>query len=178
MHHPTDRIAHTTAFVTPVVEHWLERDSWYSVRYYNDPVYISFWFSLCSIYFILVWNSILEKGDNIALSIWYFPFLLLIGKKGRKCLFNDALNTFYLRFYDVEHMVKDQSDSKRGIPLPPDGLLFPIGSKSYFIWNIPRTGYHIPQALLPHGTIMRNRSDDPSHHERTLYHRAASRLCC
>ena len=23
MHHPTDRITHTTAFVTPVVEHWL-----------------------------------------------------------------------------------------------------------------------------------------------------------
>ena len=26
MHHPTDRIAQTTAFVTPVVEHWLERE--------------------------------------------------------------------------------------------------------------------------------------------------------
>ena len=26
MHHPTGRIAHTTAFVTPVVEHWLERE--------------------------------------------------------------------------------------------------------------------------------------------------------
>ena len=26
MHYPTDRIAHTTAFVTPVVEHWLERE--------------------------------------------------------------------------------------------------------------------------------------------------------
>ena len=26
MLHPTDRIAHTTAFVTPVVEHWLERE--------------------------------------------------------------------------------------------------------------------------------------------------------
>ena len=26
MHHPTDRIAHTTAFVTPVVEYWLERE--------------------------------------------------------------------------------------------------------------------------------------------------------
>ena len=25
MYHPTDRIAHTTAFVTPVLEHWLER---------------------------------------------------------------------------------------------------------------------------------------------------------
>ena len=26
MHHPTDRKAHTTAFVTPVMEHWLERE--------------------------------------------------------------------------------------------------------------------------------------------------------
>ena len=26
MHHPTVMLAHTTAFVTPVVEHWLERD--------------------------------------------------------------------------------------------------------------------------------------------------------
>ena len=26
MHHPTDRITHTTAFVTPVMEHWLERE--------------------------------------------------------------------------------------------------------------------------------------------------------
>ena len=25
MHHPTDRIEHTKTFVTPVVEHWLER---------------------------------------------------------------------------------------------------------------------------------------------------------
>ena len=25
-HYPTDRIAHTTTFVTPVVEHWLERE--------------------------------------------------------------------------------------------------------------------------------------------------------
>ena len=26
MHHPTDRIVHTTVFVTPVVEHWLDRE--------------------------------------------------------------------------------------------------------------------------------------------------------
>ena len=26
MHHPTDMIAHTTAFVTSIVEHWLERE--------------------------------------------------------------------------------------------------------------------------------------------------------
>ena len=44
-------------------------------------------------------------------------------------LFNDALNTFYLRLYGVIHMVKDHSDSERGNPLPPHGLLLPIGSK-------------------------------------------------
>ena len=34
---------------------------------------------------------------------------------------------FYLRLYDVGHMVKDHSDSERGNPLPPlHGLLFPI----------------------------------------------------
>ena len=27
MHHPTDRIAHITAFVTLVVEHWLEQET-------------------------------------------------------------------------------------------------------------------------------------------------------
>ena len=26
MHHPTDWITHTTAFVIPVVEHWLEQE--------------------------------------------------------------------------------------------------------------------------------------------------------
>ena len=29
-------------------------------------------------------------------------------------LFNDALNTFYLRIYGIRHMVKDHSDNERG----------------------------------------------------------------
>ena len=64
-------------------------------------------------------------------------------KKRRKegiVLFNDALNTFYLRLYGVRHMVKDHSDSERGNPLPPHGLLFPISSKGSFICIIPQTG--------------------------------------
>ena len=32
----------------------------------------------------------------------------------RNVLFNDALNTFYLRLYGVRHMVKDHSDSATG----------------------------------------------------------------
>ena len=44
-------------------------------------------------------------------------------------LFNDALNTFYLRLYGVEHMVKDHSDSERGNLLPPHRLLFRLAAR-------------------------------------------------
>ena len=36
-----------------------------------------------------------------------------LGRKEGNILFNDALNTFYLRLYGVGHMVKDYSDSER-----------------------------------------------------------------
>ena len=55
----------------------------------------------------------------------------------RNVLFNDALNTFYLRLYGARDMVKDHSDSEKGNPLPPHGLLFPINSKGSFICTIP-----------------------------------------
>ena len=61
-------------------------------------------------------------------------------ERERNVLFNDALNRFYLRLYGVEHMVKDHSDSEKGNPLPPHGLLFPISSKGSFICIIPQTG--------------------------------------
>ena len=70
------------------------------------------------------------------------------GRKEGNVLFNDPLNTFYLRLYGVRHMVKDHSDSEKGNPLTPHGLLFPISSKGSFICTIPQTGYHIPQLLL------------------------------
>ena len=41
MHHPTDRIKHTTAFVTPVVEHCLEREiaaAGFLSRYLSGPL--------------------------------------------------------------------------------------------------------------------------------------------
>ena len=45
-------------------------------------------------------------------------------RRRRKCLFNDALNTFYIRlYYGVRHMVKEHSESERGNPLPPHWLL-------------------------------------------------------
>ena len=58
------------------------------------------------------------------------------GRKEGNVLFNDTLNTFYLRLYGVGHMVKDHSDSEIGNPL----LLFPINHKGSFICTIPQTG--------------------------------------
>ena len=59
------------------------------------------------------------------------------GRKEANVLFNDAFNTFFIYCY----MVKNHSDSERGNPLPPHGLLFPISSKvGFFICIIPQTG--------------------------------------
>ena len=77
--------------------------------------------------------------------LWYTSRGALAGtrererERERNVLFNDALNTFYLRLYGVRHMVKDHSDSERGNPLPPHRLLFPISSKGSFIYTIPQT---------------------------------------
>ena len=44
--------------------------------------------------------------------------LYKMGKEGKEgnVVFNDALNTFYLRLYGVRHMAKVPSDSERGNP--------------------------------------------------------------
>ena len=63
-----------------------------------------------------------------------------IAERERNVLFNDALNTFYLRLYGVRHMVKDHSDSEKENPLPSHRLLLSINSKGSFICTIPHTG--------------------------------------
>ena len=47
-------------------------------------------------------------------------------REERNVLFNDELNTFHLQLYGIRLMVKNHSDSERGIPLPPKGLFFLI----------------------------------------------------
>ena len=59
---------------------------------------------------------------------------------GGDFLFNDALNTFYLRLYGVKYKVKDHSDSEKGNPLLPHRLLLSINSKGSFLCTIPQTG--------------------------------------
>ena len=67
----------------------------------------------------------------------------------RNVLFNNTLNTFYIRLYGIGHMVKDHSDSERGNLLPPHGLLFPISSKGSFIWIIPDGITHTTTFVTP-----------------------------
>ena len=72
---------------------------------------------------------------------WHSFLTLFVSiRKEGNVLFNDTLNTFYLRLYGVRHMVKDHSDCEKENPLPPHRLLFPINSKGSFICTIPHTG--------------------------------------
>ena len=76
-------------------------------------------------------------------------------------------------------MVKDHSDSEKGNLLPPHRLLFTINSKGSFICTIPHRIAHTTAFVTPvvehwlEGEIaqwvhhMKDRSDNPSHHERT-----------
>ena len=131
MHHPTDKIAHTTAFVTPVVEHWLERDIAQCVHPMkdrsDDPAH-----GATSHYSYNTSIDTMEEGN-----VW----------------FNNALRAFYLWLYGVGHMVKAHSDSKSGNPLQL------ISSKGSFICTIPQTGQYIPQPLL-HQSWSTGWSDD------------------
>ena len=54
-----------------------------------------------------------------------------MSNRERDILFNDALNTFYLRFYGVRHMVKDHFDSEKENPLLPHRLFLLINSKVF-----------------------------------------------
>ena len=51
------------------------------------------------------------------------------GKQEGNYVFNDALNTFYLRLYGITYMVKDYSDSERGNLLPHQGYFFQLAAR-------------------------------------------------
>ena len=72
MHHPTDRIIHTTAFVTPVMEHWLERE----IAQWVHPMKDRFWES--NVLFI---NTVDVGGGDAAQLCKCSPDTWLIGDR-------------------------------------------------------------------------------------------------
>ena len=97
-----------------------------------------------AVVFVIGFFSV-TKGCYTKINGTVVSFVLALGidpnrERERNVLFNDALNTLYLRLYGVRHMVKDHSDSEKGNPLPPHRLLLSINSKGSFICTIPQTG--------------------------------------
>ena len=121
---------------------------------------------------------------------WHAPIIFIIfhtAHQERNVLFNDTLNTFYLRLYGVRHMVKDHSDSERK---PAAATLATLSDyQQGFFYR------HHPTDRIIHTTAfvkpvvehwlereiaqwvhpMKDGPDDPPHHERTLYLWATSR---
>ena len=77
--------------------------------------------------------------------------------------------TTHSTYFIYGYMVKDHSASERGYPLPPHGLLFPINSKGSFICLL-----HQRRGAL---AGLRNRSVDPSYHERITHTITVSLSC-
>ena len=81
--------------------------------------------------------------------------------------------THILWLYGVRHMVKDHSDSEKGNPLPPQRrltarvlLYAPSHRQDNTYHGLCYTRLEREIAQWVH---MKDRSDDPSHHDRTLY---------
>ena len=104
-------------------------------------------------------------------------------------LFNDALNTFYLRLYGVGDMVKDHSDSEReetrcrhmghSFQLAARVLLYATDRTTHTTaFVMPVVEHWLEQEIAQWVHPMKDRSDDPSHHERTLLPRSYTSLLC
>ena len=84
-------------------------------------------------------------------------------------------STHFIYGYMASHMVKDHSDSERGNPLPPHGLLFPINSKGSFICTDriihttavvePVVEHWLEREIAQWVHPMKDRSDDPPHYD-------------
>ena len=137
MHFSIDRTVHTTAFDKPVVDHWLER----KITYVEVPW---LWRGQGNCPACPLLNPALNRTMNrrSTTQLHLAPY-----RTEGTVLFNDALNTFYLRLYGVRHMIEDHSDSDRGNPLPPHMLLFPINSKVFYMHH-PTGRINIPLSLL------------------------------
>ena len=109
------------------------------------------------------------------------------GSKEGNVLFNDALNTLYLRLYGVKHREKYHSDSERGNPLPSFRLtarvlLYAPSHRQDLahttVFITPVVVLWLEREIAQWVHTIKDRSDDPSHHKRTLLPRRYISLLC
>ena len=150
MHHSTDRIIHTTAFVTPVVEHWLERE-------------IAQWVHLEG----SIWRPITPWANALTTELHLTPL-----KDGRICFSQGHTHYSFME----SDTIKDYSDSERGNLLRHFmGYSFCLAARD-LLYASSQTWQHTPQSLLHqlwstdcnekwlNMSTMRDRSHDSFHH--------------
>ena len=105
----------------------------------------------------------------------------LAGTREREMFYLTTHSTHFIYGYLASGIWLRTIQIARGNPLPPHGLLFPISSKGSFICTIPDRIAHTTAFVIPvveHWLEreiaqwvhpMKDRSDDPPHHEQTLY---------
>ena len=99
------------------------------------------------------------------------------GKEGN-VLFNDALNTFYLRLYGVRRMIKDHS-ARKETRCSHMGYSFQLAARFFYMHHPTDRIIHTTAFVIPVVELwlerkiaqwvhpMKDRSDDPSYHKRT-----------
>ena len=116
-------------------------------------------------------SSPLESQQRLNLNIMQKVCcdLPLTQKKERNVLFNDALNTFYLRLYGIGHMVKDHRDNQRGNLLPAlHGLLFLISSKIFYMHHTKDRIAYTSLCYTSHGTLLERKIAQWVGHEESI----------
>ena len=144
----TDRIGHTTAFATPVVVYWLEREITQWVSYEGSirrPI------TLRCVYGYL-WKSLLDtdlSGFVVRVPVRYLSDLQVTERQaenaapvgeGKEMFYLTTHSTHFIYGYTVSDIWLRTIQIVRGNPLPPHRLLFSINSKGSFICTIPQTG--------------------------------------
>ena len=167
MHHPTDRVTHTTAFATPVVEHWLEWEIAQWVHSTKDRSVTYHTMSECSYHRATSCSCTHTKGRCTVFSFLNQQWPPSNKKNHRsenrckqmlhwrsvehihRCEMNEMFylmthKTHFIYGYMASDMVKDHSDSEKGNPLLPHRQLFPINSKGSLYASSHRQGstYH------------------------------------
>ena len=153
MHHPTDRITHTSLCYTsrgalagtrnssmcPLHEESIRRPiaPWANALTTELHLASSPWMEA------LPWSyiSILQgRKEMFYLTMHSTHFIYSYMGREREMFYLTMHSTHFIYGYMASDMVKDHFDSEKGNPLPPHRLLFPINSNGSFICTIPQTG--------------------------------------
>ena len=166
MHHPTEGIAHTTAFVTQVVEHWLEREIAPHDALIRRP--IAPWANTLTTELHLTPPWRIDPTTHRTMSERsYHGATSRSTMKDRSDDLSHHERTLLPRSYISLH---HEGSIRR--PIAPWANALTTELHLAPPWRIDPTTHRTMSERSYHGatsrSAMKDRSDDPSHHERTL----------